>query len=74
MAEFSEPYASQVTCLLLGLDQSEWRRLADITADMGLALGVTFKQDVAKIDAATAALFAYAHRVDRGTPDTAARR
>ena len=53
MAEFSEPYAARVTCLLLGLDQSEWRRLADITADMGLALGVTFKQDVAKIDAAT---------------------
>ncbi len=66
VAEFSEPYASQVTCLLLGLDQSEWRRLADITADMGLALGVTFKQDVAKIDAATAALFAYAHRVIEG--------
>ena len=63
VAEFSEPYAAQVTCLLLGLDQSEWRRLAAITADMGLALGVTFKQDVAKIDAATAALFEYAHRV-----------
>ena len=30
---------------------------------MGLALGVTFKQDVAKIDRATAALFEYAHRV-----------
>ncbi len=63
VAEFSEPYAARVTCLLLGLDQGEWRRLADITADMGLALGVTFKQDVEKIDAATAALFAYAHRV-----------
>jgi cytochrome P450 len=30
---------------------------------MGLALGVTFKQDVEKIDKATAALFDYAHRV-----------
>ena len=63
MAEFSEPYATRVTCVLLGLDQSEWRRLADIAADMGLALGVTFKQDVEKIDRATAALFEYAHRV-----------
>ena len=34
-----QPYAARVTCVLLGLDQSEWRRLADITADMGLALG-----------------------------------
>ena len=63
MAEFSEPYATRVTCVLLGLDQSEWRRLADIAGDMGLALGVNFKQDVAKIDRATAALFEYAHRV-----------
>jgi cytochrome P450 len=30
---------------------------------MGLALGVNFKQDVVKIDSATAALFEYAHRV-----------
>src|SRR5262249_9078563 len=57
MAEFSEPYVTRVVCLLLNLDHGEWRRLADICADMGLALGVTFKQDVEKIDAATAALF-----------------
>jgi cytochrome P450 len=63
MAEFSEPYVARVICILLGFDHSEWRRLADICADMGLALGVTFKQDVAKIDSATAALFEYAHRV-----------
>jgi cytochrome P450 len=63
VAEFSEPYATRVICLLLGLDQSEWRRLAGNAADMGLALGVTFKRDVAKIDAGTSALFDYAHRV-----------
>ncbi|MGH9806315.1 MAG: cytochrome P450, partial [Terriglobia bacterium] len=63
LAEFAEPYATRVICLLLGLDQTEWRRLADSSADMGLALGVTFKQDVAKIDRGTAALFEYAHRV-----------
>lgn len=63
VAELSEPYATRVICLLLGLDQGEWRRLADNAADMGLALGVTFKQDVAKIDAGTSALFDYAHRV-----------
>src|SRR3954451_64701 len=63
MAEFSEPYATRVTCVLLGLDQSEWRRLADIAGDMSLALGVTFTRDVEKIDQATAALFEYAHLV-----------
>lgn len=63
MAEFSEPYATRVICALLGLDQSEWRNLADIAADMGLALGVTFKRDLEKINAATERLFDYAHRV-----------
>jgi cytochrome P450 len=63
MAEFSEPYVTRVVCLLLGLDHSEWRRLADICADMGLALGVTFKHDVEKINKATDALFEYAYRV-----------
>ena len=63
VAEFSEPYVTRVVCLLLDLDHSEWRRLADIASDMGLALGVNFKRDAEKIDNATAALFEYAHRV-----------
>lgn len=63
VAEFSEPYVTRVVCLLLDLNHSEWRRLADIASDMGLALGVNFKRDAEKIDNATAALFEYAHRV-----------
>ena len=63
VAEFSEPYVTRVVCLLLDLNHSEWRRLADMASDMGLALGVNFKRDAEKIDNATAALFEYAHRV-----------
>ncbi|MGE4250949.1 MAG: cytochrome P450 [Parvibaculaceae bacterium] len=63
MAEFSEPYATRVICILLGLDQSEWRALAEISAEMGLALGVTYKQDMARVNAATDRLYAYARRV-----------
>lgn len=63
MAEFSEPYATRVICVLLGLDQDEWRRLADIAVDMAPALSVTFKQDLERINTATGALFDYAHRV-----------
>jgi cytochrome P450 len=33
VAELSESYATRVICLLLGLDQGEWRRLADNAAD-----------------------------------------
>ncbi|MGY3306190.1 cytochrome P450 [Pseudomonas sp. PvR086] len=60
VADFSEPYATQVICALLGLPRSEWRGLAQLAVDMGLALGVTFKQDEEKINAATDKLFGYA--------------
>lgn len=63
IAEFTEPYATGVICDLLGLPFEKWRELADIAADMGLALGVTFKQDLPKIEAAIAKLFAYAEEL-----------
>lgn len=60
IAEFTEPYATGVICDLLGLPFEKWRELADIAADMGLALGVTFLQDLDRVEAAIARLFAYA--------------
>lgn len=59
IADFTEPYATGVICDLLGLSFEKWRELADMAADMGLALGVTFKQDLPVIEAATEKLFAY---------------
>ena len=63
IAEFTEPYATGVICDLLGLPFEKWRELADIAADMGLALGVTFQQDLPQIEAAIATLFAYAEEL-----------
>lgn len=63
IAEFTEPYATGVICDLLGLPFEKWRELADIAADMGLALGVTFKEDLPKIEAAVARLFTYAEEL-----------
>lgn len=60
IAEFTEPYATGVICDLLGLPFEKWRDLADIAAEMGLALGVTFKRDLPIVEAATGRLFAYA--------------
>lgn len=59
IADFTEPYATGVICELLGLPFERWRELADIAGEMGLALGVTFKQDLPTIEAATQRLFAY---------------
>lgn len=63
IAEFTEPYATGVICDLLGLPFEKWRELADIAGDMGLALGVTFKQDLPRIEAATQRLFDYAEEL-----------
>jgi cytochrome P450 len=60
IADFTEPYATGVICDLLGLPFEKWRELADIAGEMGLALGVTFKQDLPVVEAATARLMAYA--------------
>ncbi|MCY1276959.1 Biotin biosynthesis cytochrome P450 [compost metagenome] len=62
VSAFAEPYATQVICLLLDLPRSEWRGLADLAVEMGLALGVTFKRDEARINAATDKLFGYARQ------------
>ena len=63
MAEFAEPYAARVICALIGLGPDAWRDLTDLAVDMGLALGVTYARDEARIDAATERMFAFARRV-----------
>lgn len=60
--QFAEPYATMVICALLGLPRTEWRKLADLAVEMGLALGVTFKQDQERINAATDQMFGYAEQ------------
>ncbi|MEO0761124.1 MAG: cytochrome P450, partial [Pseudomonadota bacterium] len=60
MAEFADPYASQILCLMLGLPQEEAPRVLELSADMGLALGVDFKSHAERIDRATEGMFAYA--------------
>ncbi|MEO0819534.1 MAG: cytochrome P450 [Pseudomonadota bacterium] len=60
MAEFADPYASQILCLMLGLPQEEAPRVLTLSSDMGLALGVDFARHAERIDAATVGMFAYA--------------
>lgn len=60
MTEFSEPYATRVVCMLLGAPQEDWKIMASWAAEIGLALGVTFKQDLGRIEKAVAELEAYA--------------
>jgi cytochrome P450 len=63
MSEFAEPFATRVICELLSLSHERWRTLADISAEMGLALGVTYEQNQERVNAATAQLFDYARQI-----------
>lgn len=63
MSSFAEPYAARVICTLLELSHDRWRDLTDNAVQMGMALGVTYKQDMDRINAATDRMFDYADEV-----------
>ena len=60
MADFADPYASRVLCHILGLPREEADHVLRLSATMGLALGVAFKENEDRINAATEGMFAYA--------------
>jgi cytochrome P450 len=60
MAEFADRYAARVLCHILGLPREESEHVLHLSATMGLALGVSFKENEDRINAATEAMFAYA--------------
>ncbi|MBE8515954.1 cytochrome P450 [Amycolatopsis sp. H6(2020)] len=67
VAEFAEPYAARVIAIMLGIPETEWKTIAEWSTAMGLSLGVTFKDDLPKIEAALEGLYGYADEliVDR---------
>ncbi|MEM7076228.1 MAG: cytochrome P450 [Pseudomonadota bacterium] len=53
MADFADPYAGRILTILIGLPEDAAQDILDLSADMGLALGVTYKQSLPRIEAAT---------------------
>lgn len=60
MSAFAEPYATRVTCRLLGIPESEWPALAGHGGTLGLALSVEVREHLPRVEAALAGLYAYA--------------
>lgn len=58
VSEFAEPYAARVLCKLVGMDEERWHDLARWSTDMGLAFGVTIRDDLERIETALANLYA----------------
>jgi cytochrome P450 len=59
MSRFAEPYAARVVATLLGFPEHEWPAIAQDSATVGLAMGVTLGQDLPRIETALARLFEY---------------
>lgn len=66
MDAFANPYASRILCLMLGLPQEEAPHLLQLSADMGFALGVSFKRHEDRVNKATEGMFAYADELVAG--------
>src|SRR5690606_42148187 len=58
--EFAEPYAARVLAIMLGIPESEWERMSNMSNRLSLALGVTIKENIDTIHDALAGLYAYA--------------
>ena len=58
VSQFAEPYAARVLCKLVGMDEGHWHGLARWSTDMGLAFGVTIRDDLERIEAALTNLYA----------------
>ncbi|MFI6289018.1 cytochrome P450 [Streptomyces sp. NPDC051018] len=60
VSEFAEPYAARVIAIMLGIPESEWQVIARESTTIGLAMGVTIREDLGRIEEALASLYAYA--------------
>ena len=59
VSEFAEPYAARVIAIMLGLPEEEWPTIAREAGTIGLAMGVTLREDLPAIEGALANLYAY---------------
>lgn len=59
VGEFAEPYAARILCLLLGLPEVDWQKIAHWADDLGRSFGIGVRDDVPVIEAALTDLYGY---------------
>jgi cytochrome P450 len=63
VGEFAEPYAARIICLLLGLPEDHWRRVAHWADDLGASFSIDVGRQVPRIEAALTGLAGYLEEV-----------
>lgn len=59
-SRFAAPYATRILCMLLGIDEHDWKKIHELASTIGLGLGVTIQENIAQIDEAIVDLTQYA--------------
>ena len=63
IAEFAEPYAARIICVLLGLPEEHWRQVAHWADDLGASFSIDVGNQVPRIEAALDGLYGYVDEV-----------
>ncbi|MFH8753388.1 cytochrome P450 [Streptomyces rimosus] len=59
-SRFAAPYATRILCMMLGIDEHDWKKIHELASTIGLGLGITIQENIAQIDEAIVELTQYA--------------
>lgn len=57
---FAAPYATRILCMILGIDERDWKKIHELASTIGLGLGITIQERIGQIDEAIVELTEYA--------------
>ncbi|MFD7923972.1 cytochrome P450 [Streptomyces sp. NPDC059740] len=64
-SRFAAPYATRILCVMLGIDENDWKKIHELASTIGLGLGITIHENIARIDQAIVELTEYAESLVR---------
>lgn len=64
-SRFAAPYATRILCVMLGIDENDWKKIHELASTIGLGLGITIQENIARIDQAVIELTEYAESLVR---------
>ncbi|MFJ6694987.1 cytochrome P450 [Streptomyces sp. NPDC091272] len=64
-SRFAAPYSTRILCMILGIDEGDWRKIHRLSSIIGLSIGVAIRENIEHIDAAVAEITEYAKSLVR---------
>ncbi|MEU8894087.1 cytochrome P450 [Streptomyces sp. NPDC048442] len=59
-SRFAAPYSTRILCMILGIDEGDWKTMHRLASIIGLSIGVAIRENIAHIDAAVVEITEYA--------------